>query len=146
MTPCAAGPETVMELRFPARPDLMADVRRLLRNGAAGCGLDEAEIEDTVLAIAEACQNVMRHGYGNGTRGDIVVSLSRGGDGIVVRIADFAPAVNPARLRARDLTEVRPGGLGIHFITELMDSAEFLPGPGGVGNVLTMTRKTGVSA
>jgi len=141
----AATGDRVMELRFRALPDNMRSVRDCVRTALAGCALDADAVEDIVLAISEACQNVMRHGYADGAPGDIVLTVSRSGDGVVIRVADFAPTVDPARVRARDLAEVRPGGLGVHFISELMDSAEFLPGPGGVGNILQMTRKTRVT-
>lgn len=141
----ANGDQRVMELRFPALPDNMRSVRDCVRGALADCRFDEDAVEEIVLAISEACQNVMRHGYGDGAAGDIVLTVSRSRDGVVIRVADFAPTVDPARVRARDLAEIRPGGLGVHFISELMDTAEFLPGPGGVGNVLQMTRKSKVT-
>jgi anti-sigma regulatory factor (Ser/Thr protein kinase) len=33
--------------------------------------------------------------------------------------------VRPAALKSRPLDEVRPGGLGLHFIRESMDEVEF---------------------
>jgi len=141
----AGAEDRIMELRFPALPGRMTPVRRSVRGALAECGLDEVAVQEIVLAISEACQNVMKHGYAGGEPGDIVLTLARDGDALVVRVADFAPTFDPTQIRPRDLSDVRPGGLGVHFITELMDTAECLPGPGGVGNVLRMTRKTGVS-
>lgn len=135
----------LMELRFPARTACMKPVRKSARAALRDYGLDKRAIEEIVLAISEACQNVMRHGYGEGDAGDIVLAISRDGDGLAIRITDFAPTFDPTQVEPRDLSDIRPGGLGVHFITELMDTAECLPGPGGVGNVLLMTRKTGVS-
>ena len=137
--------DRLMELRFPARTTCMKPVRKSVRAALAECGLDRRAAEEIVLAISEACQNVMRHGYGDGEAGDIVLTISRDGDRMVVRITDFGPTFDPTQIEPRDLSDIRPGGLGVHFITELMDTAECLPGPGGVGNVLLMTRKTGVS-
>ena len=141
----AGAEDSIMELRFPARPERMQRVRQRVRDALAECGLDPLTIEEIVLAISEACQNVIKHGYANIEAGDIELTLMRDGDRLVVRITDFAPAFDPAFVEPRDLTVVRPGGLGIYFITELMDTAECLPGPGGVGNVLRMTRKKGIS-
>lgn len=135
--------DRIMELRFPASPERMAAVREKVREALAARGLDPTAIEEIVLAISEACQNVMKHGYPASGAGDIVLDISRDGERLVVRITDFAPAFDPDRVAPRDLAVVRPGGLGIYFITELMDTAECQPGPGGVGNILEMTRKTG---
>ncbi len=137
--------DRLMELRFPARPDRMALVRKSVRGAVLDCGFDDFAVQEIVLAIGEACQNVMRHGYADREAGDIVVSLSRTKERLVIRVTDFAPTVDPAQIQSRDLSDIRPGGLGVHFITELMETVEYRPGPGGVGNVLLMTRKTGVS-
>lgn len=136
------APEThVVELRIPARADRMAIVRITLRRAAERCGLSMAETQDLVLAVCEACQNVIQHGYAGEQNGTIVMSIARDVNGVVVRIQDSAPPVDPKKLKSRDLADVRPGGLGIHFIRNLMDSAEFLPGADGTGNVLQMTKR-----
>ncbi len=137
-TPAA---ERLIDLRFPASADRMALVRPSIEGAARLCGFDEAAARDIVLAVAEACQNVIQHAYEAPADGDIVLGLMRGPDGIIVRVADFAPPVDPECIRPRDLDELRPGGLGTHFMAEIMDTAEFVPPPDGVGNVLQMTKK-----
>ena len=62
-----------------------------------------------------------------------------------VRLRDFASPADPDSMRPRDLDDIIPGGLGTHFIREIMDSAEFLPPPGGEGNLLQLTKKIGPS-
>lgn len=137
--------DMIVEIRFPARPDRMTLVRSTVRNAASHCGLDPTSTQELVLAVGEACQNVMQHGYTDLETGDILLTISRAEDGVVVRIADFAPAVDPQKIKPRDLSDVRPGGLGVHFIEELMDSAVFRPNPDGVGNVLEMTKRMEMS-
>ena len=131
----------IVELRIPALADRMSLVRVTLRSAAQQCGFDVSETQDLVLAVCEACQNVMQHGYAGQETGDIILSMARCDDGIVVRVRDFAPPVDPEQIKARDLDDVRPGGLGIHFIENLMDSAVFLPGADGIGNILQMTKR-----
>ena len=138
--------ERLIDLRFPARADRMALVRPAVRGAARMCGFDPAATQDIVLAVAEACQNIILHAYGNSGTGEIVLGLVRYPDGIIVRLIDFAPPVDPATVKPRDLDDVRPGGLGTHFVAEVMDTAEFLPAPDGIGNVLQMTKKAKVPA
>lgn len=133
--------EAIVELRIPALAERMSLVRATLRSAAQHCGFDASATQDLILAVCEACQNVIQHGYAGQEAGDIVLSLARSSDGIVVRLQDFAPPVDPAKFKPRDLADVRPGGLGIHFIENLMDSAVFLPSADGVGNVLQMTKR-----
>ena len=138
--------EVIVELRFPARPDRMTLVRSTVRGAAVFCGLDPATTQEIVLAVGEACQNVMQHAYTELNAGDILLTILRNDGAIVVRVTDFAPPIDLTKVRSRDFSEIRPGGLGVHFIEALMDSAVFRRGPGGKGNVLEMVKRVGVAA
>ena len=91
-----------------------------------------------VLAVDEACQNVVRHAYGNKGDGDMVIDLRREQGEFQVLIRDFAAPVDVARIKPRELDDVRPGGLGVHFIREVMDRMDYLPPPDGQGNLLRL--------
>ncbi len=125
----AAADDRLLDLRFPAHAGEMALVRRSVRSAARLCGFDETTTRDIVLAVGEVCQNVIRHAYAGPEKGDIVLVLLRDPDGIVVRVADFAPAIDPKTIKPRELDDVRPHGLGTHFLREIMDTADFLPPP-----------------
>lgn len=127
---------------FPARPDRLCDIRRAVAEAVGGMGCDGVVVHDVVLAVDEACQNIIRHAYKGGD-GDIRVQLERDGGRLVVRLIDFAPAVDARTICPRPLDEVRPGGLGTHFIRTVMDEVAFLPPPAGAGNLLQMTKRIG---
>jgi anti-sigma regulatory factor (Ser/Thr protein kinase) len=40
-------------------------------------------------------------------------------------VTDRGPAVDPSKLKGRRLDEIKPGGLGLHFIRQSMDVVEF---------------------
>jgi sigma-B regulation protein RsbU (phosphoserine phosphatase) len=105
----------------------------------AGCGPHSAR--DVVLAIDEACQNVIRHAYCGNPQGEIVVRLEREREKLVCLIRDFAPPVDPDQVRPRDPGDLRPGGLGTLFIRELMDEVEFVSPPAGEGNLLRLCKR-----
>ncbi len=136
-----AGDQPLLELRVPARPDRMAPLRASLRGLARHCDFDADSTEDIVLAVGEACQNIIQHGYRNAAGGDIVITILRDSADLIFRVSDDAPPLDPAQVHPRALDDLRPGGLGTHFIQELMDSVEFRPAADGVGNVLEMTKK-----
>ncbi|WP_299626416.1 ATP-binding protein [Pelagibius sp.] len=136
------GAECLIELRFPARPDRMVLVRETVRTAARYCGFDELTTRDIVLAVGEACQNAILHAYDNRNVGQIVLGILRSADSLVLRVTDYGETVDPSKIKPRNLQDLRPGGLGTHFIQELMDSADFGPSPDGMGNVLQMTKKT----
>jgi len=49
--------------------------------------------------------------------------------------------VDVSKVKPRDLEDIRPGGLGTHFIREVMDEVEFLRPPNDSGNILRMVKR-----
>ncbi len=45
--------------------------------------------------------------------------------GIEIVIEDDAMQVDPDTIRSRDLDDIRPGGLGVHIIREIMDEVSY---------------------
>ncbi|MGE5505320.1 MAG: ATP-binding protein [Actinomycetota bacterium] len=133
---------TGFERRFPARPETLSEIRAAVAWTARQLGCCEVTTHDVVLAVDEACQNIIRHAYCGGD-GDIVLQLTKDGGHLVVRLIDFAPPVDAGRVRGRPLDEVRPGGLGVHLIRSVMDEVAFLTPPDGAGNLLQMTKRIG---
>ena len=130
-----------IELRFEAKARELKKIRAAVKREALAAGCDERVAHDVMLAVDEACQNVIRHAYGEGRHGDVVLSIERREGSLVISLADFAPRIDPATVKPRDLDDVRPGGLGTHLIREVMDSAEFVEPPPGCGNLLRMVKR-----
>lgn len=137
------GGDLVMNLRVPARADRLKLIRRTVEETARLVGAGDAEAHDVVLAVDEACQNIVRHAYGDRDDGDIAIELRRLPGRIVVLLRDFAEPIDVSQVKPRPLDELRPGGLGTHFIREVMDQVDFLPPPFGGGNLLRMIKKIG---
>ncbi len=131
----------IMRIRVPARPDRLKLIRSATEQAAKYCDAPESWTFDLKMAVDEACQNVVRHAYGNKGEGDIMIDYSREGDVLVVDIMDFAEAVDPDTIKPRNLSEVRPGGLGVHLIKSICDDARFVPPPPGVGNLFKLTKR-----
>jgi sigma-B regulation protein RsbU (phosphoserine phosphatase) len=130
-----------LALRFPARADELRRVREAVRERLEAWGVSEACAADVVMAVDEACQNVIRHAYQGDPDGVIELELRREGGELRVALRDYAPAVDPSRIRPRPLDEIRPGGLGTHLIREAMDHTEFGKPASGPGNLLRMVKK-----
>ncbi len=136
-----SGATRLLELRIPARADQLRTVRDAVREHAGACGCRDQAVDDLVLAVDEACQNIIRHAYRGDPNGTIVLEIERRGDDLVFSLRDFAPPIDPKTVRPRDLDDVRPGGLGTHFIAEVMDDAKFERPPSGNGNLLVMVKR-----
>ena len=123
----------------PADPAAMFMVRALVGKISEKIGFEAEEVDKLVLAVDEACTNVIRHAYANRDDGRIVLSFTIGLDYFEVIIRDFGSGEDPATFQGRDLDEVRPGGLGIHFIRSAVDKIEYSVPPGG-GMLLKMVK------
>jgi sigma-B regulation protein RsbU (phosphoserine phosphatase) len=133
--------EELVRLEVSARPDRLKLVRRAVSEAAALCGCGETLARDLILGVDEACQNVIRHAYGDDPGGEMIVEIRRKGDELIILLRDFAPPVDVDTVRPRNLDDLRPGGLGTHLISQVMDEVRFLPPPPGGGNLLRMVKR-----
>jgi len=102
-------------------------------------GFEAEEVDKLVLAVDEACTNVIRHAYANRSDGRIILTFTLGLDYFEIIIRDFGNGADPATFQGRDLDQVRPGGLGTHFIKSAVDKVEYNVPPGG-GMLLKMVK------
>jgi phosphoserine phosphatase RsbU/P len=122
-----------------------SDNLRVLRRACERClrelGVDSALTQHLVLAVDEACANVIRHAYQGDANGRLELDIQLCGRVLEFSLRDFAPRVDPSCIKPRDLNECKPGGLGINLIDQVMDSWHFSVPPDGVGNLLTMCKE-----
>jgi sigma-B regulation protein RsbU (phosphoserine phosphatase) len=131
----------LLQLRIPARAAELKRIRDTVREAVEGCGCSAKSTADIVLAVDEACQNIIRHAYRGESDNVIDLEVEHRGDGLVFSLTDQAPAIDPSQVKPRDLDDIRPGGLGTHFIRRVMDEVEFSRPASGRGNLLRMVRR-----
>lgn len=102
--------------------------------------LPASDVDRVVLAVNEACMNIIQHGYKDDNTGEIVLEIFAGAGQVLFRLTDFAPPMDACKIKGRDWDDVRPGGLGVHFICECMDDIKYRHLPDGAGNILEMTK------
>ena len=86
------------EIRFYGSEVWFREIRCLLRQLLGGLGCEGWFINETVLAVQEAMANVVRHAYHGNETGEIIIAVRQCGDELVIRLTDFAPAVDPFRI------------------------------------------------
>ena len=112
---------------------MLCVVRHALGELAARLGFSEPECRAVVLAADEALTNIIRHAYHGDAERPIQVSFRRirvprdgkSRDALEIVLEDRGAKVNPKKMCGRALEDVRPGGLGLHFMRESMDTVEF---------------------
>jgi sigma-B regulation protein RsbU (phosphoserine phosphatase) len=139
--PRADAPEVLLERSIPARAEELRGVRSAIRRALDALGVEPQLRDRLVLAVDEACANIIRHGYGPDCEGDIGLRLLRDGPMLSFELIDTAPCVDPARVRPKPLGECRCGGFGIALIDEVMDDWRIEPAPGGPGNRLILRKR-----
>ena len=132
--------ERLFEVRFPAIPDRLCMVRALVKRAAEIVGCNKQLTEKLVIAVNEACMNVIQHAYRGDDTGEIVMEILNNDSQIKFLLKDFADPVDLECVKPRDLDDVRPGGLGTHFIREIMDECEMGHLEEGKGNYLKMIK------
>ena len=108
-------------ITVPAAPKYLRLIRDVTARLGVSGGLEEPVINTLKLAIDEACANVIEHTYKGDTGKKIRVQYKITKEAFEAVIEDSGKKVNPELLQGRDLDEVRPGGLGIHFIKRAFD-------------------------
>lgn len=111
-------------------------VRDQMRDWLTQLGWAKHDVADVVLAVDEALTNVIRHGYQEQPNKDIHITAHRLDDptlgvGVEIVIRDFGQQVPLDKISGRDLDDLRPGGLGVHIIRNVMDFSEYSHAPGG---------------
>jgi sigma-B regulation protein RsbU (phosphoserine phosphatase) len=132
---------TLLSLTFFSDPAQLKLVRSQVRRVLGELRCAEKFTDDFVIAVNEACMNVMQHAYLGDRSGRIDLVLDGDDREIVVRLIDYAPPVDLSRIRPRDVADVRPGGLGTHFIREVMDDCIYGHLEGRQGNTLQMSKR-----
>lgn len=125
--------EMLLKLELQSNPEALCLVRATVERAAEVLHFPDTETRAIVRSVDEALANVIRHAYGGRPGFPIEMSCYKmpGGEqksslgGIEIRLADQGMPVKPAELKGRALDEVRPGGLGLHFIRQSMDEVEF---------------------
>jgi anti-sigma regulatory factor (Ser/Thr protein kinase) len=133
--------EHAVKLSFPSDPRYLGVVRGAIERYAALVGFDEEECRWITLAVHEALTNVIRHAYHNRHDQPVEMRLSERDLGMEVLLVDHGTGVKPEQMSGRDLNDVRPGGLGLHMIREIMNETQYSPLEGR--NELRLFKKKG---
>ena len=133
----------VAELTLSADPRLMKVVRGVVNFFAGQVGFEDADAMNLMLAVDEACTNIIRHTYGGQPDKSICLRIESLADRLELVLEDTGPPMPERALEPRpprhEGEELKPGGLGTFFITSIMDRVAYESEPGR-GNRLTLVK------
>ncbi|MDX2080321.1 MAG: ATP-binding protein [Terrimicrobiaceae bacterium] len=116
----------------------LARIRAEVRSFLAANGFSEEAAELIVLALDEACANVIRHAYAHDCK-PVRLEMARLRDRVRFVLRDYGRSCDPSKIQSRALEDIRPGGLGVHIIRQAFDHVDYQPCPRGTK--LTLEKK-----
>jgi serine/threonine-protein kinase RsbW len=128
-----SGRGLLLRLEFHSDPGLLCAVRGAVERLTESFGFSEPECRAITRAVDEALTNIIRHSYKSRPDQPIEMFLrsvqeqanAKASKGIEILLCDQGPSIEKADLCMRALEEVKPGGLGLHFIQQSMDIVEY---------------------
>jgi anti-sigma regulatory factor (Ser/Thr protein kinase) len=131
--------ETV-SLTVPSHPRFLYVIRSAVYPVVIDAGFSRREARKIVLAVDEACSNIIKHAYEGDATGTISLTLTVEQAGIRVQLRDKGKVVEASQIAPRDLKDIRPGGLGTHFMGSVFDVVRY-DTSGPEGTLLTLEKK-----
>jgi anti-sigma regulatory factor (Ser/Thr protein kinase) len=116
--------ETVT-LIVPSHPKYLYVIRSALYPIVCEAGFPKKEARRIVLAVDEACSNIIKYAYEGDHSKTISLNATVEQAKFVIELTDFGKKPDVSRIAPRKLDDVRPGGLGTHFMAEVFDTIEY---------------------
>ena len=128
------------KLEITSRTENLAEIREFINTAASETGLSKDAIDNIILAVDEACTNIIKHAYKYFPDGKIILNLKIDKKSFTIEIIDFGKSFEPALVPNPDLqkyfNEKRVGGLGMYLMKTLMDDVRYNSFPGKYNQVL----------
>ncbi|MDZ7860209.1 MAG: anti-sigma factor antagonist [Candidatus Krumholzibacteriota bacterium] len=135
--------EKNFHLEFHADENNLGDIRDYISNICLQAGFSKREINNTKLAVDEACTNIIKHAY-VGKSGKIIVDIRAWPGNVEIHLRDRGKPFNWSGVEDPDLEEYvemgKRGGLGIYLMNRLMDHIRYESSSGG--NHLIMSKSS----
>jgi len=111
---------------FSVESSSLKEVRSFARDVLAKDPIFKNSMDDVVLALAEAAQNIVKHAYnGQATADKMKVEISFDEKQLIIELFDKGSPAIPENIKPRKLDDIKAGGLGTFFIGQIMDEVIF---------------------
>jgi len=137
--------ERIMEskpihLKIKSHPKNLNRIRSVMADVLSTSQLSKKNCDSIILAVDEACSNIIKHSYKNDHTRSIDLTIELKTDSLTILIVDDGIKFDINSVKTRDICDIRPGGLGIYIIKQVMDIVTCSLTPEGF-NKLKMVKK-----
>jgi len=130
------------ELKVKSKTENLSEIRDFVSTYALQAGIPMTTVENIILAVDEACTNIIKHAYKLSAEGEIIIKIEYDDEKFMVTIIDYGKSFEPDRVPLPDLQkyyrEHRVGGLGMYLMKSLMDDVTYTSIPGKYNQVLLL--------
>ncbi len=131
--------ETVT-ITVPSHPKFLYVIRSAVYPLVIEAGFPKREARKIVLAVDEACSNIIKYAYEGDATKLIHLRVSLDQQRLLMELTDTGKKADVSKIAPRKLDDVQPGGLGTHIIRTVFDSVTY-DTHGETGTVLTLIKK-----
>lgn len=132
------------ELIVKSRTENLSQIRDFISDKASETGISNDDVENIMLAVDEACTNIIKHSYKSHPDGEIIIKVEHNSDKLLITIIDYGSSFDPLIVPDPDLQKYyrdgRVGGLGMYLMKSLMDDVKYETVPGKYNQVLLSKR------
>ena len=133
-----------MKKSFSATIDNLKNIRSMIVDFLNNHKLPVKEIKEIELGTDEAVTNIIKHSYKEeNKKNTIEVELEFSENKVIIHLYDNGTPVNEEKIKPRELSDVKPGGLGTYFINKIMDEVKWKKSDKWV-NHLTLTKNINI--
>ena len=116
-----------MKKSYPATLNNLKKIRATIKDFLKIYEVDLKIIKNIQLAVDEAVTNIIKHAYKGKNKNNIIkIELEYKNKKFLIHLYDNGIKVDKKKIKPRNLDNVKPGGLGVHFINEIMDQTKYL--------------------
>ena len=107
----------------------MASIRKFVTDIALASGFDDDATNRIVLAVDEACTNIIKHAYHSNPSKPIEIDVISNENRFEIIITDYGDSFKPDAINTNDvksrIVNYKKGGLGMFLMKSLVDRVEY---------------------
>lgn len=127
-------------LVIKSRTENLSSLRDFISDNANNAGLSTDDIDDIILAVDEACTNIIKHAYKSVPDGEIIIEINYNTRKFTIKLIDHGNSFDPESVPVPDLQKYlrqrKVGGLGLYLMRTLMDDVKYVSVPGEYNQIL----------
>ena len=128
------------KLVVKSKTENLSKIRAFIQGIASTVGFTNESIDNMILAVDEACTNIIKHAYKSYPDGEIIIKVKYESKKLIITIVDYGKTFMPELVPEPDIQEYyrqhKVGGLGMYLMKTLMDDVKYISVPGKYNQVL----------